>query len=65
MAGQATSSSLKEELGKVFLFPHVCMFILAAKLLAKAVRNNKSIRGFSLGDDEVKISQHADDTTLI
>ena len=26
---------------------------------------NKSIRGFSLGNDEVKISQYADDTTLI
>ena len=26
---------------------------------------NKSIRSFSLGNDEVKISQYADDTTLI
>ena len=26
---------------------------------------NKSIRGFSLGNDEVKISQYADDTTHI
>ena len=41
------------------------MFILAAELLAKAVRNNKSIRGFSLGNDEVKISHYADDTTII
>ena len=44
------------------------LFILAAELLAKAVRNNKSIRGFSLGNDEVKtvkISQYADDTPLI
>ena len=41
------------------------LFILAAEVLAKTVRNNKSIRGFSLGNDEVKISQYADDTTLI
>ena len=41
------------------------MFILVAEVLAKIVRNNKSIRGFSLGNDEVKISQYADDTTLI
>ena len=41
------------------------MFILAAEVLAKTVRNNKSIRGFSLGNDEVKISQYADDTTHI
>ena len=44
-------------------FPY--LFILAAEVLAKTVRNNKSIRGFSLGIDEVKISQYADDTTLI
>ena len=47
MAGQATSSSLKEKLGN--------LFILAAEVLAKTVRNNKSIRGFSLGNDEVRI----------
>ena len=40
------------------------LFILAAEVLTKTVRNNKSIRGFSLGNDEVKISQYADDTTL-
>ena len=41
------------------------LFILAAEVLTKTVRNNKSIRGFSLGNDEVsKISQFADDTTL-
>ena len=36
------------------LAPH--LFILAAEVLAKSVRNNKSIRGFSLGNDDVKIS---------
>ena len=41
------------------------LFILAAEVLAKTVRNNKSIRGLSLGNDEVKISQYADDTILI
>ena len=45
------------------LSPH--LFILAAEVLAKTVRNNKSIRGFSLGNDEVKISQYTNDTTLI
>ena len=40
------------------------MFILAAEVLTKTVRNNKSIRGFSLGNDKVKISQYAGDTTL-
>ena len=41
------------------------LFILAAEILAKTVRNNKGITGFSLSNDEVKISQHADDTTLV
>ena len=45
------------------LAPH--LFILAAEVLAKTVRNNKSIRGFSLGNDEGKINQYTDDTTLI
>ena len=41
------------------------LFILAAEVLTKTVRNNKSIRGFSPGNDEVsKISQFADETTL-
>ena len=40
------------------------LFIHATEILAKTVRN-KSIRGFSLGNDEVKVSQYADDTILI
>ena len=41
------------------------LYIVAAEVLTKTVRNNKSIRGFSLGNDEVsKISQFADETTL-
>ena len=41
------------------------LYILAAEVLTKTVRNNKSIRGFSLGNDEVsKISQFADEITL-
>ena len=28
MAGQATSSSLKEEFGKAVPFPHICLFLL-------------------------------------
>ena len=35
------------------------------EVLAKAVRNNVSIKGFSLNNNEIKISQYAGDTTLI
>ena len=41
------------------------LFILSVEVLAKAVRNNVSIKGFSLNNKEIKISQYADDTTLI
>ena len=41
------------------------LFILSVEFLAKAVRNNVSIKGISLSNNEIKISQYADDTTLI
>ena len=41
------------------------LFILTAEVLAKTIRNNRSIKGFYVGNNEVKISQYADDTTLI
>ena len=42
-----------------------CLFILSAEVLAKAVRNNVNIKGISVDNNEIKISQYADDTTLI
>ena len=33
--------------------------------MAKTIRNNRSIKAFALDNNEVKISQYADDTTLI
>ena len=38
------------------------LFILAAEVLAKTIRSNKNIDGFFLGNNEVKLSQYADDT---
>ena len=34
-------------------------------MLAKAVRNNVNIKGISVDNNEIKISQYADDTTHI
>ena len=34
-------------------------------MLAKAVRNNVNIKGISVDNNEIKISQYADDATLI
>ena len=51
----------KEVLGKAVLY-HLYLFIFAAEVMAKAIRNNTNIKGISV---KVKISQYADDTTLI
>ena len=41
------------------------LFILCVEVLAGAVRRNKSIKGITIYEQEIKISQYADDTTLI
>ena len=41
------------------------LFILSVEILAEAIRNNKEIKGIKIYNTEVKVSQYADDTTLI
>ena len=41
------------------------LFIAAVEILAIAIRTNNSIRGISIGDQEYKLVQYADDTTGI
>ena len=41
------------------------LFILAAEVLASAIRKNGNIKGITVNNIEIKISQYADDTTLI
>ena len=41
------------------------LFMLSAEVLATAIRKNTSIKGISVNDVEIKLSQYADDTTLI
>ena len=41
------------------------LFILSAEILAKAIRKCADIRGLLVKDTEIKLSQYADDTTLI
>ena len=40
-------------------------FILCVKVLAEKIRNTKDIKGIFVHQNEIKISQYADDTTLI
>ena len=41
------------------------LFVLAVEILAKKIRSNPNIKGFLIKENEIKISQYADDTTLI
>ena len=41
------------------------LFILCVEILAETMRKNKNIKGISIDGQEIKISQYADDTTLI
>ena len=41
------------------------LFVLSVEVLAKAIRENQSIKGIFVNRREIKLSQYADDTTLI
>ena len=41
------------------------LFILSAEILAKKIRKDSDIKGLTVKQNEIKISQYADDTTLI
>ena len=41
------------------------LFILCAEILSIKIQNDKDIKGISLDRFEYKISQYADDTTLL
>ena len=41
------------------------LFVLSVEVLAKAIRRDPSIKGISISQNDVKLSQYADDTTLI
>ena len=41
------------------------LFILAVEVIGKAIRANTNIKGITVNNTEIKLSQYADDTTLI
>ena len=41
------------------------LFILCAEVLAINIRNNKTIKGISVDNHEIKLSQYADDTSIL
>ena len=50
---------------KAVPYRHTYLFILCVEILASAVRNNDGIKDIRISETECKISQYADDTTLI
>ena len=41
-----------------------CLFVICAEVLWHVIRENKDIKGITIGDAESKLSQYANDTTL-
>ena len=41
------------------------LFVLFVEVLASAIRSDNDIKGISVNQKEIKLSQYADDTTLI
>ena len=41
------------------------LFILCAEILAETIRKNENYKGITINEQSIKISQYADDTTLI
>ena len=69
MVSVQTISHFQEELDKDFPYPLIplspFLFILAVELLACKIRQDKEIQGINIFQREFKISQFADDTTLL
>ena len=41
------------------------LFVLGVEILAEKIRKNETIKGITVSENEIKVSQYADDTTLI
>ena len=41
------------------------LFVIGIELFARAVKNDPNIKGINVGQKEIKITQYADDTTVL
>ena len=41
------------------------LFFLGVEILAEKIRKNETIKGITVSENEIKVSQYADDTTLV
>ena len=65
MDGQVIFLRFKEVLGKAARSHLIYLSYRLLKVLATAIRKNINIKGISVNGVEIKLSQYADDTTLI
>ena len=42
-----------------------CLFIMVLEILFIQIRNDKAIRGFKIGDIEIRLTSFADDSTFL
>ena len=40
------------------------LFVIGIEILARAIKNDASIKGIKVGEKEIKVSLYADDTTV-
>ena len=65
MDGQVTFLNSVEELGKAVLCRHIYLFYLQKHLLTPFGKKPQRIKGIEINSIDFKLSQYADDTTLI
>ena len=41
------------------------LFVVGIELLARVLKNDHTIKGIQVGPEEIKITQYADDTTVL
>ena len=63
MYGQVTSLSYKRHSALLPLSP-TCLYFRQVEVLGKAITTNSSIKGITINNAEIRLSQYADDTIL-
>ena len=56
---------MKGELGRAVPCRLTSSFLAGVEILAENIRKNETIKGIWVSENEIKVSQYADDTTLI
>ena len=55
----------KEAVNKVALYHHIIIFLICAEILSILTKQNNNLKGIKIWETEYKVSQLADDTTIL